>query len=304
MPEQAQEHIRDPAAHFTFEPAKDYPWMVHAAVTVATITFGRLELTRRLVESLLHTTHLPIRLLIVDQNSTDGTQAYLKELSHAHENVLVLKNRKNVGKARALLQIQQEVKRGLLVYFDNDLEILSNFWLLQLQKAFHALRLRTDHRPTALGLRMVNQEEYGFRFAHRREVLQIPREHNALPRTSYAMYSKETREERDAPYEEVVFGFTEFLCGGNFALDAAAFQQVALERLYPKYIGGVDGFFSAECKRLGIDLAFVENGPITRHNDWPYSEDKRALYSRLTQERAVLDRHVLLERVKRLFRRS
>lgn len=47
---------------------------------IALVTFNRLEYTKRTLETLLGTLELPYYLIIVDNNSSDGTQDYLKQL--------------------------------------------------------------------------------------------------------------------------------------------------------------------------------------------------------------------------------
>ena len=98
-----------------------------------------------------------------------------------------------------------------------------------------------------------------------------------------------------------MLGWTEHLCGGAWSCPVPLYKQIEWERLYPKYLGGEDGFYTAECKRLGAGVAYIENGPIVRHNDWPYTEDKIKLYERLTQTRAVFDWPYMKQKLKRIF---
>ena len=46
---------------------------------------------------------------------------------------------------------------------------------------------------------------------------------------------------------------------------------------------------SAELMRLGVPMGYIENGPVLRHNDWPYTEEKIKLYEQLATTRAVAD---------------
>ncbi len=274
---------------FAFDPAQPYAWRVFERVTVATVTFNRLSHTRDFFRGLLRHTHLPIEMIAVDNASEDGTAEYLRGLAGEIEGFRLIENGRNVGKGRALLQIRDAVSDGLAVLFDNDIEILSNYWLVHLLKAFHAVRLRSGSSDVAFGMRLLNCEEYGFRFAGRREVLPIATRDNAPPRTSFAAVSKDSPERDHLLDEEVVVGWTDFLLGGCTALPVSVFKQVQLEDLYPMRLGGEDPFMSAELRRLGVPFGYIENGPVARHNDWPYTEEKIALYSRLTRERAVTD---------------
>ncbi|MGH7044673.1 MAG: hypothetical protein ACREFY_21415, partial [Acetobacteraceae bacterium] len=73
---------------------------------------------------------------------------------------------------------------------------------------------------------------------------------------------------------------------------------------YPMKLGGDEAFIMRELDRLGAPAGYIENGPVARHNDWPYSEAKIALYSRLTQERAVTDLPWLRWKLRRLLGRA
>jgi len=289
---------------FTFDPAQAYAWRVFDRVTITTITFNRLEHTRKFFDGLLRHTHMPMDIIAVDNASEDGTVEYLRGLAGKIERFRLVENRRNIGKNRALLQIRDMLGDGLVVLFDNDIEILSNYWLVHLLKAFHAARLRLGSADVAFGLRLLNCDEYGFRFAVRREVLPIPTRENAPPRTAYAAVSKDSPERDRLLDEEVVVGWTEFLVAQCMAMPVPVFKQIRLEELYPLRLGGDDTFISAELKRLGIPFGYIENGPFARHNDWPYTEEKIALYARLTRERAVTDlpylRRALRDRWQRL----
>lgn len=274
---------------FAFDAAADYPWMAFEQITVATVTWNRLPLTQRFLASVLRCSHLPFKLLIVDNASDDGTQDYLRGMAASVPTLHVIENARNVGLLRALQQIRDHVADGLIVYCDNDMEVLSNYWLVLILKAFHAVRLARGRGDAALGLRVLNLDEYGFRYASRREVLRIPADRNALPRTSYAAASKDAPDVAERLVEEVVIGWTEYLMGGAQVIPASVFRQIRLENAYPRYVGGTDAFMSAEFGRLGVPMGYIENGPVVRHNDWPYSEDKIQLYGQLTSTRAVTD---------------
>ena len=210
---------------FLFDPAQSYPWLVFPQVTVATITFNRLEYTRRMLESIERYAQMPYELLVIDNASEDGTREFLAELAAQRPNLRVVHNRRNVGKGRALLQIRDMLHNGLLVFLDNDVELLSNYWLIHLQKAYHAARLVLGTADVGLGPRLLNCEEYGFRFAHRHEVMPIPTARNAEPRTSYAAYSKDGSAYGQMLDEEVIIGWTDFLHGPIMCMPAALFRR-------------------------------------------------------------------------------
>jgi hypothetical protein len=274
---------------FAFDPARSYAWRAFDRVTVAVIAWNRLEMTQAFFRGLYRTTHLPVEVLVVDNGSEDATPDYLAALAAAHPEIRVIANRRNIGKPRALLQIQQAVTDGLVVMFDNDIELLSNYWLVHVLKAFHAARLRYGTTDFAFGLRLINCEEYGFRFAVQQEVLPIPHAANDLPRTSYAAASKDTPDPSSLLDEQVVIGWTGHLLGGTGAMPVSVLKQLRLDEMYPKAIGGDDTHVSAELRRLGVRFGYIENGPVARHNDWPYTEEKVELYTALMQQRTVTD---------------
>lgn len=291
-------------ALFAYAPGQGYAWQVFDRVTITVMTFNRLALTRRFFDGLLRHTHRPVDILALDNASDDGTQAYLREMAARLPGMRVIENPANVGRPRGLLLLQRALPQdGLVVMFDNDIEILSNYWLEHLQKAFHAYRLARGHVKAAFGLRLLNCEEYGFRFAHRHETLRIAGGQNDPPRSSYAAASKDGPPQGGALDEEVVIGWSGHLLGATLAIPAALLQEIRLDQIYPAGIGGDDTHISAELQRLGAEAGYIENGPVARHNDWPYSAEKIALYSELAQTRMVSDRAYAVWKLRQLWRR-
>jgi glycosyltransferase involved in cell wall biosynthesis len=289
---------------FVFEPEKHYPWRVFERVTVAVITFNRLDYSRKLFASLQQNTHMPFELLVIENGSDDGTREFLEELSQHWPHCRVVHNRRNIGKTRAVLQIRDMVEDGLVVLFDNDAEMLSNYWLVHLLKAYHAARLTLGTTDIAFGFRLLNCEEYGFRCALSHDVLRIPSAQNALPRTSYAALSKDDPSGGPLLDEEVVVGWTDFLIGVARSFPVSVFKQIRLEDAFPTYATGEDGYVSAEMDRLGCRYGYIENGPVVRHNDWPYADEKVALFDRMGTQRAVVDRHYIRWKLRNLIGRA
>jgi len=77
---------------FAYDPAQTYAWQVVDSITIAPITWNRLEHTQRFIDSVLRHSHLPYRLLVVDNGSDDGTVPYLRALAAAHPQVTVVEN--------------------------------------------------------------------------------------------------------------------------------------------------------------------------------------------------------------------
>ncbi len=284
-------------ALFRFDPTIHYPWRGFERITIATVTFNRRAHTERMLDSLLRLSQLPFELLVIDNASEDDTPAWLTARAAELPFLRVVRNRRNVGKGRALKQIRDLVGDGLVVLIDNDIELLSNYWLVHLLKAFHALALTRGGADAALGIRILNCEEYGFRHVLHHEALGLPAEAGALPRTSFA------RDARGSA-ESVVIGWTDFLIGALMAMPVSLFRRIRLEDYYPLKLGGDEAFIMGELARLGAPAGYIENGPVARHNDWPYSEEKIALYAKLTRERAVTDLPWLRWKLRRLLRRG
>lgn len=65
---------------------------------VIVLTWNRLEITKQFFESLLSSTHLKIKIIAVDNASTDGTRDYLRELKERlADKIEVIYNKENVG---------------------------------------------------------------------------------------------------------------------------------------------------------------------------------------------------------------
>ena len=135
-------------------------------------------------------------------------------------------------------------------------------------------------------------------------MLEIPTERNAPPRTSYAAVSKDDSDAAHALDEAVVIGWTEFLTGNSvLSLPTALFRKMPMNDQYPKFIGGVDSYFCRVLTETGGRLAYIENGPVARHNDWPYSESKIEVYRTLIDQPATRDLYYLRWKIRNLLRR-
>ena len=288
---------------FEYDKHTEYKWQVFKKVTIGIVTFNRVNLTQQLIESLIKYTHLPYNLIIVDNASTDETIPYLRSLAMNYDHIRLIENSKNKGLGRAHMQIRDELDEGLFVFFDNDIEILTNYWLMHLQKAYYAYMLANGDLNVAIGIPLVNMGEYGFRFAKNRKILTIATKDNSLPRSSYAAASKDCRNDKLILDEEVVMAETEYLVGGAFSCVASTFKSIPYEDYYPSLIGGTDGFCTAALIKQGQSLLYVENGPIARHNDWPYSDEKIVQYEASINQRAVTDWNYFKWKIRKVMSR-
>ena len=102
-------------------------------VSVVIVVHNRLALTRACLESVRATT-LDFELCVVDNGSTDGTDAYFREspLSFA---LRYERNRENVGLIRALNQGARLATGDVLCFLHNDTEMRDPAWLARLCEA-------------------------------------------------------------------------------------------------------------------------------------------------------------------------
>lgn len=102
--------------------------MTNMAMTVAVTTFNRRDLLSRCLDALLHQTLSPDHheLLVVDDGSTDGTDAMVAELAREHPHLRYHRH-ENAGRAvtrnRALALASGEI----LLYVDSDVIVAPGF---------------------------------------------------------------------------------------------------------------------------------------------------------------------------------
>jgi len=110
-------------------------------VLVITITWNRLHLTVPVLEVFRLKANYPYRHIIVDNNSTDGTQEWLKQWVTEGPDRIVIQNTENVGRTNAYLQalqigmkepfdFQVELGNDIYVKSDNVLSKLVEFYKL------------------------------------------------------------------------------------------------------------------------------------------------------------------------------
>lgn len=290
-------------AVFAHDPAATYPWQVFDRVTIAMLSWNRRALTERALEAIYRHAGMPFELIVLDNASTDGVAEMLEAMAAAQPTMRLHRNPQNIGQNRGMLQLRDMLPDdGLVVYLDNDIEFLSSNFLVHVQKAFHAVRIATGKPDAVLSMRVINGEEHGFRHASDVLRLVVPSDQGGPPRCSFAATNKDLGG-ADRQYEEqVLIGVSDYIVNQCWACPVPLFRSVPYQELYPTYIGGDDALASAHWAGLGIPMGYLENGPIARHLDWPYSEEKIALYERMTKERAVTDLSYVLWKIRNFFR--
>jgi GT2 family glycosyltransferase/glycosyltransferase involved in cell wall biosynthesis len=101
-------------------------------VSVIIVTYNNLALTKLCLESVFRNTHYAnYEVIVVDNNSADGTQHYLKGLTKNHDNLVIVLNDVNHGFAKANNQGIELSKGESLVLLNND-TIVPQGWLSRL----------------------------------------------------------------------------------------------------------------------------------------------------------------------------
>jgi len=101
---------------------------VQPEVSIVMLTWNAHKYTRKCIESIMAHTRLPFELVIVDNNSTDGTRSYLKNLQRKYENVHVIFNKENRGFGAGNNQGAELAKGQYLLFLNNDVLVYEN-WL-------------------------------------------------------------------------------------------------------------------------------------------------------------------------------
>lgn len=92
-------------------------------VTIALATFNSLEYTKFFLKNLQKNVHIPYELIIVDNNSTDGTKDFLSKLSDA----TIILNKRNLGFGPANNQAFARCKTEYFLGVNNDTVIFPGF---------------------------------------------------------------------------------------------------------------------------------------------------------------------------------
>lgn len=115
-----------------YQKMKECIFSTYPLVSIVIVTYNNLHYTKLCIESIYSKTAYPnFEVLVVDNNSTDETPQYLKELEEEHGNLRVILNTDNRGFAAANNQGLQISKGDYLVLLNND-TIVTRGWLHKL----------------------------------------------------------------------------------------------------------------------------------------------------------------------------
>lgn len=109
-------------------------------VNIGMVTYNRLGLTKKSIDSILQKTKFSYKLTVVDNNSTDGTQDYLKSLYNDQKIDTLYLLPKNIGVAKAsnLAWLTYPTFK-YYVKFDNDIIVNVENWLSDMIKIIEAV---------------------------------------------------------------------------------------------------------------------------------------------------------------------
>jgi len=100
--------------------------------SIIVVTYNNLAFTKLCLESIIQNTEYPnYEVIVVDNNSTDDTQAYLQSISNQYTNFTVILNQQNNGFAKANNQGIARATGKYLILLNND-TIVPPGWLSRL----------------------------------------------------------------------------------------------------------------------------------------------------------------------------
>ncbi len=119
-----------PPGQETVSAADDRP-----LASIIMLTFNALDMTRQTIASIEAHTAYPYELVLVDNASSDGTVAYLKELEKSRSNVKVIFNKENRGFSAGNNQGVRAASGHYICLLNNDV-LVADGWLEDLIDAF------------------------------------------------------------------------------------------------------------------------------------------------------------------------
>jgi GT2 family glycosyltransferase len=84
-------------------------------------TYNRFRETKRTINNLLKNLKIKFNLIIVDNNSLDGTKEYLEDLANKHTNLKLILLKENLGGSGARIEGLKHVQNEYVAFLDNDI---------------------------------------------------------------------------------------------------------------------------------------------------------------------------------------
>jgi GT2 family glycosyltransferase len=242
--------------------------------TIVIPVFNQCPFTRKCLEVLARNTpaSTPFEVLIVDNGSTDDTQAFLTEAVKSYPWLRVWTSPKNLGFAAGCNQGAREARGEYVVFLNNDTEVHPD-WLEPLVKV-----LRDDPRVGAVGGKIINMD--GTKIQTAGMYLADDRRNGR----TFAMWLYA----RNEPVSDPRYN-TARICVIVAGVCMAVRRQQFLD------LGGFDeqfynGYEDVDfCLRLGEKglLVVCEPACVVRHFESPDREER---YRRYVQNRALLEK--------------
>jgi|GEM_PF-3543469 len=101
---------------------------VRPKLGVVVLAHNALEYTKRCLASVLHHTTVPLRLVVVDNGSADGTADWLTGLDDRRVRPVLLPDNRGVSGGRNVGLDHLDGDEGWIVFLDNDTEVLAEWW--------------------------------------------------------------------------------------------------------------------------------------------------------------------------------
>jgi GT2 family glycosyltransferase/predicted Zn-dependent protease len=257
-------------------------------VSIIMLTYNALEYTKKCIDSLYANTRIPFELVLVDNNSGDGSREYLQQLAENKANIKLILNDENRGFAGGNNQGVEQASGKYVLLLNNDV-LVAPGWLESLVAA-----LQRDVHIGMVGP-ITNH------ISGRQKVAQVPyTDEKDFPQFAATVRSinagKVTPRRRLAGFAvllekglyQKVGGLDESFGSGNFEDDdlclrirEAGYALMADESTFIHHFGSK----SFEANQIAYDQSLEEKGQVFRAK-WPNVD-----YEMLLELKAPLDTH-------------
>lgn len=140
-------------------------------ISVIILTYNNLELTKACLQSVVERSDYPdLEIVIVDNASSDGSPAYLREFGEAHPNVKVILNDSNLGFAAGNNVGMAAATGDYLVLLNND-TVVTRGWVMTMLR-----HLEADSSLGIIGPRTNNIGNEARVEMHYKDVAEMPAE--------------------------------------------------------------------------------------------------------------------------------
>ncbi len=220
-------------------------------VDIIIVNYNTLKYLKNCLESIKTQTTYPYRLLIIDNNSQDGSKAFLKSLNQG--DVSVILNGQNLGCAKAWNQ-GIKMSKGKYILFLNPDTIVNSGWLTSMVEC-----AESDSQIAVVGNKQVN--EYG-RIIHAGVVY----ENGTLVYRGYG-------EQNDSNKYNQVWDCVD-VCGACYLIKRSIIQKIGLfdERFF-MYAEETD--YSYRAREKGFRVVYCPVTIIHYKDGSPISDQKR-----------------------------